>query len=1127
MARVASVPLTADDKTLSPSIKLFTVDDGLVDSTVTGTAVDRDGQLILATQGGLSRINGKEFVGVPNPEGIENGLLYDVEASSRGLLAWMAGQKLWLLNRPYYQGKWTALTTEPVADAASVADEVFVIIGDDVVHLRTPEAKDEQNQGVFRAPGAQKLAVSSNWVVAISKTHAIAFRRTDRSLFRLTLPPDLVSIESSCLVGNRLFVGTNDGLLAADLDSGGPNPSAVWFGDPRHLRGGWVPSLAAGKDAKGDLVLYAASMRGVVRLSAIGALSAPPRSELWLAAPEQRVDKLLSLALFSDGVLVAGMEHGLAIMDERLLKNYPRMPGRPNGESSLGFAHDGALMVGHGNALFKWRDQVVEEFRLVGPAASDSVRVVKASTWQDRPGTFVGTNQGRAFWLNDSGKIEPFIAAGVLDAATGIYDMQLVGGVHYIATWRGLVQQAKFGTAQKDELLPLPAPSSAYSIQSVGDRLFVATNGEFVSMRDASGTWSRVGIEAGVRASVNSSMVHTADGLFVASVQGIGVVDPETLKPLGSFTESTTPALHNQLVYHLAASQDGAVYAATNKGLHRLRKKDGAWTIDHMNSDNGLLGSGMFMNAMAIDANGRLFVASGRGVSVFDPREEIRDLRQPSLIWEPHTINGARSELQTSLGYRENSLGFAYALPQLVRYKETEYRTELVGLDAEPTAWSHTNTREFTTLPDGDYELRVWARDHLGRVSEPLRHRFAIGKAPWKTWWALLSYAAAIVLTTVQATRWRIRRLEEAQRQLESKVAERTQQLSVANTQLIANADELKRKASELEEKNGELEESHRAANRIFNALAQAMEGKVLDGKYKLAERIGEGGFGVVFRAQRQDDGLDVAVKVFRPTQGNDSAAALQRFQLEAKSAAMIQHPHAITVFDSGVSDDGVAYMVMELLRGKSLQKELEDAGKLPPRRALQICVDVCDALARAHELKVIHRDIKPDNVFLAMQPDGSEIVKVLDFGVAKLTEPSKSMDIRSLTMSGAVVGTPAYLAPERLAGSEYDARSDVYAVGVMLYQLLVGRVPFESDGSNVFSIVMKHLNEPPPMLTTFDPSISADLQALVLAALEKKPDNRPTALGFKDLILKYFARQAAQTSDSIQVRAPSPESAT
>ena len=189
----------------------------------------------------------------------------------------------------------------------------------------------------------------------------------------------------------------------------------------------------------------------------------------------------------------------------------------------------------------------------------------------------------------------------------------------------------------------------------------------------------------------------------------------------------------------------------------------------------------------------------------------------------------------------------------------------------------------------------------------------------------------------------------------------------------------------------------------------------------------------------------------------------------------------------------GIPYLAMELLIGRTLADELRERSPLPLSRCIQIIVPVCDVLIEAHAAGIVHRDVKPDNVFLHRTRSG-EVIKVLDFGIAKLLEGSTDRDAPMVTGGGAFVGTPTYMAPERLRQGSYDGRSDVYSVGVMLYQMLTGRPPFESPSQSYLEIVLGHLNQAPLPLRERRPSIPESVSQVVMHTLEKDPQSRPTA---------------------------------
>jgi CheY-like chemotaxis protein len=271
---------------------------------------------------------------------------------------------------------------------------------------------------------------------------------------------------------------------------------------------------------------------------------------------------------------------------------------------------------------------------------------------------------------------------------------------------------------------------------------------------------------------------------------------------------------------------------------------------------------------------------------------------------------------------------------------------------------------------------------------------------------------------------------------------------------------------------------------------AQVVPGTVLDGRYRLDSLIGGGSFGTVFRAHHLELDREVAVKVLATSAGTDPEA-LARFRREGASACRVQHPNVVAVLDFGVTRGGVAYLVMELLQGRSVEKELDVETRLAPRRCAEILGPVCAALGCAHAAGIVHRDIKPSNVFLHRGPQG-EMPKVLDFGIAKMSREAALG--QSLTVDGSLLGTPAYMAPERFRRGPYGPKSDVYSVGAMLYEMLAGRLPFIPASADPLALVAMQAEEEPPPLRLRSPEASPALEKLVRSALDRDPAARPTA---------------------------------
>ena len=266
----------------------------------------------------------------------------------------------------------------------------------------------------------------------------------------------------------------------------------------------------------------------------------------------------------------------------------------------------------------------------------------------------------------------------------------------------------------------------------------------------------------------------------------------------------------------------------------------------------------------------------------------------------------------------------------------------------------------------------------------------------------------------------------------------------------------------------------------VHNDLAQ-MVGSVLAGTYRLDALIGEGGMGAVFRGRHVLLRRDVAIKVLHPDFARDSEL-VKRFDREAQSAARLNHPNCVQVTEFGSTDEGMKYLVMQLLEGTELQNVVD--GPTPPERSVDLILQVLRGLEHAHGQGVVHRDLKPQNVFVTRDHEGREVLKLVDFGIAKIIGGDGALE--QMTRAGMVFGTPQYMSPEQALGLEIDARADLYAAGVLLYQIVTGRLPFNSDDP-VALIRMQVSTEPPPL----PPSVPQELAAIIFRLLAKQKEQR------------------------------------
>ncbi|MBN1652722.1 MAG: protein kinase [Deltaproteobacteria bacterium] len=305
--------------------------------------------------------------------------------------------------------------------------------------------------------------------------------------------------------------------------------------------------------------------------------------------------------------------------------------------------------------------------------------------------------------------------------------------------------------------------------------------------------------------------------------------------------------------------------------------------------------------------------------------------------------------------------------------------------------------------------------------------------------------------------------------------------------------------------------------NTSFTERVEALDpllGTVLQDRYRIVSRLGEGGMSVVYVVEHTLIGRRLALKVLDPSLANN-ANAISRFYREARAAAAIDDEQIVEVVDVGKLDNGSPYMLMELLNGRDLRKELEATGPMTIERAVAIAIHCCRALGKAHRKGVVHRDIKPENVFITQRSDGSELIKILDFGVSKMVESGTDLKNGSLTRTGTAIGTPHYMSPEQINGTrDIDPRADIYAMGVVLFEMLANRIPFEA--TNYPLLVMKIMNEQPPSLMGLRSDIPPELDQVVQRALSRKRDARFSSMAdFAEALAPFSNSSVPQLTQS------------
>ena len=306
----------------------------------------------------------------------------------------------------------------------------------------------------------------------------------------------------------------------------------------------------------------------------------------------------------------------------------------------------------------------------------------------------------------------------------------------------------------------------------------------------------------------------------------------------------------------------------------------------------------------------------------------------------------------------------------------------------------------------------------------------------------------------------------------------------------------------------------------VLVPMQDARIGTVINGRFLIEAQLGEGGMAVVYRAQNTLVHRVVALKVMNREMARDPKMK-ERFRREAKNTAALAHPNIVEIQDYGEAEDGSPYLVMELLDGQPLDKIIAK-GPMPAAQVATLGAHIARGLARAHDFQVVHRDLKPENVFVTRAPSGRGVAKILDFGIAR------SMHDQRLTSAGQIFGTPQYMAPERVTSIDTGPAADLYALGVILFEMVTGRLPF--GGTDVTAFLVAHLREPPPRPSSIVPTVPRRLEELILKLLEKRPEDRPGVAHQVDKELTALAppeEATADLEDTHQSVLPRPPAAT
>jgi ligand-binding sensor domain-containing protein len=595
------------------------------------------------------------------------------------------------------------------------------------------------------------------------------------------------------------------------------------------------------------------------------------------------------------------------------------------------------------------------------------------------------------------------------------------------------------------------------------------------------------------------SLLVSSDGRLWAGTRGGGVNLLETLDRGAARAVfrrfAQREGLSSAMVYGLQEDTAGSIWLATNAGLSVLDPR----TMRFRNYDvsHGVQASEFNFGAHYRSSTAELFFGGVDGFNAFYPERIEAAIRPPDVVLtsilklnQPVALDRAVHTIESiDLSHSDDVVTFEFAAMDFAAPGRVRYAYRMDGFNDEWIDLGNERRVTYTDLDSGRYVLRVRAENNDGLASErEMRLAINVQPPPWRTWWAHFLYAlagGAVIAAIARQRQLKARRADEYRRHLEQEVEARVRDIEALID--LREKEHLREFLKPLSEETQRVP-SNEALTLDLGTLGEAAPQTVVPSatfseRFDNLEAVGRGGMGIVYRARDRELDETVAIKLLRKGLIAGDEEVRERFKREIKLARRVTHPNVLRLYEFG-EHNGTPYISMEFVEGVTLKQVIASLGAFPLVAGMCIARQACAGLGAAHAHGIVHRDVKPHNM-LVLPATGA--LKIADFGISRAT--AVSWDVETLTARGAVIGTPEYIAPEQALGREISPRTDVYAMGVVLFEVFTGTLPFV--GETPMATILLHIQSIPPQPSSQNPAIPPGLEQMILRCLEKDPAQR------------------------------------